>query len=376
MIGKRIRTCFFWTHLVVGLLAGIVVLMLCVTGALLALERQIIDLAEHDARALPPSASAERVSPAVLMANAARLHSSKISNIEWMADPRMPARVYFEDRSVALLNSWTGELLGHGADSLRAFFRTTTNVHVNLTLLGTGKWLVDVANAAFVFLILSGLWLWWPRHWRWKALRSSIAIRFAVQGKARDWNWHNALGFWSMLPLLVLAASGLVLSFKPVDQWWRAFAVKHFLAQSRPTTVPSAAGSASPGWNGAMNAVIQQCPGWRSMLLMNSSRSAQGIANLMVCTGTFGQRALVRNVSVDQASNAIVKVKAWENEDASGRARVIARFGHSGEIVGLWGQVLALLACLGGILLVYTGFALSWRRFFPRRNAAVSTTKN
>ena len=365
-----IRKCIFWAHLVVGLLVGVVVLTLCVTGCLLAFEKQILEWAERDVRALPPSPSAERLHPSVLIAKTAKLNSSKVSNIEWVSDSRMPVRLYFADKSgLVLLNSWNGEVLGHGAGSVRAFFGTTTTVHVNLALLSTGKWTVDVSNAAFVFLVFSGLWLWWPRRWRWKALRSSDAIRFDVRGKARDWNWHNALGFWFMLPLLIIAASGLVISFKSVDSWWRDFAGKHLLTVPSPSPALSLVSNESPGWNGVMNAVIRQCPGWHSMILTSSPTNTQGVATIMVCMGALGQRTLIRTVSVDQASQTIIKIKTWENEDPRLRARMIARFAHTGEILGPWGQLLAAFACLAGIVLVYTGFALSWRRFFPRQRA-------
>ncbi|WNZ58636.1 PepSY domain-containing protein [Myxococcus sp. MxC21-1] len=43
------------------------------------------------------------------------------------------------------------------------------------------------------------------------------------------------------------------------------------------------------------------------------------------------------------------------------------RFLHTGEALGLLGQLVAAIASLGGVFLVYTGFALSWRRFFSRR---------
>jgi uncharacterized iron-regulated membrane protein len=366
-----IRKCIFWAHLVVGLLVGVVVLALCVTGGLLAFEKQIVDWAERDPRALPPSPSAERVHPSVLVANAAKLHPGKVSNVEWLADPQAPARLYYADRSLVLLNGWSGEVLGRGAASLRAFFRTTTTVHLNLALLGTGKWMVDFSNAAFIFLGLSGLWLWWPRHWRWKALRSSIAIRFAVRGKARDWNWHNALGFWFLVPLLIITITGLVLSFNSVDMGWRDFAGKHLLAPAKVPPVLSLASGEAPGWNGVMNAVIRHCSGWHSIMLTSPPANTQGVASLMVSMGPLGQRTLIRNVSVDQASNTIVKIKTWENEETGPRARMIARFGHTGEILGTWGQILGAAACLAGVVLVYTGFALSWRRFFPRRRQKV-----
>ncbi len=47
--------------------------------------------------------------------------------------------------------------------------------------------------------------------------------------------------------------------------------------------------------------------------------------------------------------------------------RGLNRTVHTGEAGGWFGQTLAFLACVGGMVLVYTGFALSWRRFFKRR---------
>jgi len=46
------------------------------------------------------------------------------------------------------------------------------------------------------------------------------------------------------------------------------------------------------------------------------------------------------------------------------------RFLHTGQALGWGGQFIAGLACLGGCFLVYTGFALSWRRFFARRGTS------
>jgi uncharacterized iron-regulated membrane protein len=231
-------------------------------------------------------------------------------------------------------------------------------------------WMVDVANIVFIFLMVSGLWIWWPRHWRWKALRSSLAIRFDLGGKARDWNWHNALGFWFLLPLLFVAASGLVLSFRSANLWWGDFAGKHLLAKVQPPASAPPANGATSGWHGVMAQVEQQYPGWRWMMTNNSAHG--GNTSFMLGTGSFGQRTLVHTLTVDPAASTILKTSGWDNDIASNRARAIARLGHTGEIVGLWGQWLAFLACLVGLVLVYTGFALSWRRFFPRRTRAKS----
>jgi uncharacterized iron-regulated membrane protein len=58
---------------------------------------------------------------------------------------------------------------------------------------------------------------------------------------------------------------------------------------------------------------------------------------------------------------------------AGRRLRSWTRFLHTGEALGLTGQALAGIACLGGCFLVYTGFALAWRRFFGKRTSTVRT---
>jgi uncharacterized iron-regulated membrane protein len=233
-----------------------------------------------------------------------------------------------------------------------------------------GHWIVSIANVGFVFLIFSGAWLWWPKHWHWKALRNSIAIRLDVRGKARDWNWHNALAFWFFLPLAFIALTGVVLSFGVVDQWWKDFASANLLAPSLPPNQidpPAAAPGASDaiGW---LRIVRQRYPAWRSVMLNGSGKpNSAGQLSLTVHEGMPRHRLSNWSVKVDAQTNAIVQEGRWSSEEAKNRARAIARLGHSGELFGFWGQALAFLACMAGLVMVYTGFALSWRRFVPRR---------
>jgi Flavodoxin len=37
----------------------------------------------------------------------------------------------------------------------------------------------------------SAVYLWWPRSWTWRALKTSLLFNVRLCGKARDWNWHN-----------------------------------------------------------------------------------------------------------------------------------------------------------------------------------------
>lgn len=80
--------------------------------------------------------------------------------------------------------------------------------------------------------------------------------------------------------------------------------------------------------------------------------------------------------TVDKRSGVITKVQTWEDRESGLRARAISRTGHTGEILELPGQIVAGLGCLGGVMLVYTGFALSWRRFFAGKRNPVRAAGN
>ena len=56
-----------------------------------------------------------------------------------------------------------------------------------------------------------------------------------------------------------------------------------------------------------------------------------------------------------------------QQQNPGRRLRMYARFLHTGELFGLIGQTVAALCALATIILIWTGFALAWRRFFPKR---------
>jgi uncharacterized iron-regulated membrane protein len=101
---------------------------------------------------------------------------------------------------------------------MRELLRTMENAHRWLALEGaarpTGRLITGVCNAAFFVLGVSGLYLWWPRNFSGRVLKPSLWFVKGAKGRARDWNWHNVFGFWSLPILLVLTATGVVMSFR------------------------------------------------------------------------------------------------------------------------------------------------------------------
>ena len=55
------RKLIFWLHLIAGVIAGAVILIMCVTGVALAFEKEIIAWAERDVRRISPPPNAARL---------------------------------------------------------------------------------------------------------------------------------------------------------------------------------------------------------------------------------------------------------------------------------------------------------------------------
>jgi uncharacterized iron-regulated membrane protein len=166
----NLRKIIFWLHLTAGVLAGVVILAMSVTGVLLAFERQIVALAERDIRTVtPPASDAPRLNPDTTVAKAREmLLEGAPSGITLLADPTAATMVNFGREQTVFVDPYTGAVRGNGVTATRNFSRVVTTWH---RWLGPqddrreiGRAVAGACNAAFVVLVLSGFYLWWPRR--------------------------------------------------------------------------------------------------------------------------------------------------------------------------------------------------------------------
>ncbi len=216
----RLRKFIFWLHLAAGVVAGSVIFVMSVTGVLLAFERQIVAFAERHTRTVqPPTSDAPRLGLDALVSKAREsLPEGLPTNVTLSAHPTTAALISFGREQVVLVDPYTGAVLGEGSTTLRGFFRVVTDWHRWLGTQGEsreiGRAVTGACNAAFVVLVVSGFYLWWPRRWTRVALKTVTVPSLKLHGKPRDWNWHNAVGFWSAPALFCIALTGVVMSYQ------------------------------------------------------------------------------------------------------------------------------------------------------------------
>jgi uncharacterized iron-regulated membrane protein len=399
-----IRTVFFWLHLTAGVVAGVVVLIMSITGVALTYEKQVLEWADRGAWSVPSSARSERLSPETLLARvrAARPEAAP-TVLTLRQDPAAPATVAFEGAGAVLVDPTSGHVIGAPPGGLRSFFRVMTSWHRWLALEGTsrsvGKAVTGAANLMFLFIVLSGMYLWLPKFWNRAQFRQILWFRGRLSAKARDFNWHNVIGIWSAIPLAIVVAGAV-----PISYPWASNLVYRIVGeepprpQAGPGGPPNQAGrpgglggpgrpggaserggaprdnagepriaSAPPaldltGLDSGFLLASGRSTGWRSIGIRLPQRPQQPFT-FTVDEGYGGQPQKRGTLTIARDAGAVPVWETFADQSPGRRLRSWLRFAHTGEYYGLFGQTIAGIVSAGGVVLVWTGLALAFRRF-------------
>lgn len=370
---KLFRKILFWCHLVCGVVAGIIILIMSVTGVLLTYEKQMIAWADTRNYQLTPPAGATRLPMETLLAKVRETQNAAPVSVTMRAGATEPIAFAFNGGRTVFANPYTGEVLGEGATGLRGFFRVVTDWHRWLSLEGagrtTGRLITGVCNFAFLFIVASGLYLWFPRTWTWPQFKNILWFRRGLPGKARDFNWHNVIGFWSFVPLFLIVLSATVISFP-----WMSNLVYRVVgetppapARPAPPSAPQAANPAPPanpfdGLNPLWARAEQYTSGWKTLSLRLPT-NAEAPLVFTIDHGMGGEPQKRATLMLDRKTGDVAKWEPFSSFSAGRQLRSFLRFAHTGEVAGVVGQTIAGIVSLGGAVLVWTGLALAWRRF-------------
>lgn len=361
---KRLYSLVFWSHLIGGLLALTFIFIMCLTGVLLTYEKQMIAWADRRAAAVQPGTT-RLTADQLLERVRASLPNATPAGLSIPSDPAAPAVVGLGRDGVVLVDPWTGALTE--ASYLRAFMSATTRLHRWLALDGpgraVGKQLHGVSNVIFVYLCLSGIVLWLTSGAKWD---QALWFRRGLGAKAREFNWHNVIGLWAVGPLIVIAASGAVISYA-----WAGDLVYRWAGEKPPAREERKDEKKDEKPAFALEPLFAkaagQVQGW-TMLSVRLPVPPDARVPLTVDSGWGGQPQRRATLTLD-AQAAVVKWEPWEKLTPGRQARVTMRFAHTGEFWGLTGQTLAGIASFGGAILCLTGLSLSWRRWRAWRTA-------
>lgn len=356
-------------HLWLGFGSGLVVLIIAITGCLYAFKAEIEDLTQSY-RFVEPQPKAY-LPPSRLQAIAEEALPDKHVHAVLYADSTRAAQVIFYSYEPSYyyfvyVNQYTGEVL-HVHDENNSFFGQVLRGHFYLWLPHEiGQPIIASATLIFVVMLASGIYLWWPRNKKGK--RQRFTIKWNARWRRKNYDLHNALGFYVSWIAIILALTGLVWGFEWFADGYYGLASggKEYLPYQEPPsdTTNMLSDSSMPVMDQIWYRMLKEHPDAAIIEVHQPPTSASSILiTINPEQDTYWQ---MDYRYFDQYSLEELAVDhIWNRYHQATMADKLLRMNydvHTGGILGLPGKILAFLASLLCASLPLSGFMIWWGR--------------
>lgn len=220
-----------WLHLWLGLASGIIVFVICLMACLWVFNHEIIDLViPKKERQYILASSQSLISPSQIAGIADSLYpNAAVQGVTYTRDHPVSFTIKEKDgkgkpgsqpAQVHLLHPYSGQYLGLQMEDnseeaelrkkLNGFFAWTLSGHRFLWLpKAIGRPIVNYATLVFSITLITGLIWWYPKKWTKSTREKSFRIKWKAGWKRVNLDFHNVIGFYSFLLVLLLAVTGM-----------------------------------------------------------------------------------------------------------------------------------------------------------------------
>ena len=388
-------------HLWLSVPFGLIITLVCFSGAMLVFENEVNEWSRPDLYYVETVKESPLSMDKLLEKVAMALPDSvSVTGVSISSDPGRAYQVSLSKprRASLYVDQYTGEVKGKSERS--GFFMFMFRMHrwlldsMNPGNEGIfwGKMIVGVSTLLFVFVLISGIVIWWPRTR--KALKNSLKIT-ATKGWRRFWyDLHVAGGMYALIFLLAMALTGLTWSFP----WYRTAFYKVFGvevqqraaqgheqksdAQKRDTKLAAHREKKREGnevrkgersgrpennhsdmysvtspfvyWQEIYDKLRRQNPEYKQISISSGTAS--------VSFNRFGNQRASDRYSFNTDNGEFTETSLYQHQDKSGKIRGWIYSVHVGNWGGMFTRILTFIAALLGAALPLTGYYLWIKR--------------
>jgi len=393
-------------HLWLSVPFGLIITLVCFSGAMLVFENEANEWFRRDLYYVETVKGSPLPMDKLLEKVATTLPDSvSVTGVSISSDPGRAYQVSLSKprRASLYVDQYTGEVKGKSERS--GFFMFMFRMHrwlldsMNPGNEGIfwGKMIVGVSTLLLVFVLISGIVIWWPRTR--KALKNSLKIT-ATKGWRRFWyDLHVAGGMYALIFLLAMALTGLTWSFP----WYRTAFYKVFGvevqqraaqgheqksdAQKRNTKLAAHREKKREGnevrkgersrrpennhsdmysvtspfvyWQEIYDKLRRQNPEYKQISISSGTAS--------VSFNRFGNQRASDRYSFNTDNGEFTETSLYQHQDKSGKIRGWIYSVHVGNWGGMFTRILTFIAALLGSALPLTGYYLWIKRLIKVR---------
>ncbi|RZK52208.1 MAG: PepSY domain-containing protein, partial [Hymenobacter sp.] len=150
---------------------------------------------------------------------------------------------------------YTGAVLGEFKQQ-ESFFHFVEQIHRGLVAGRVGKLIMGINSIIFLFILGTGIVLWWPAARNMFTQR--LQIKWGSSWKRLNHDFHIVLGFYTSLFLFIMALTGMGMSFDWVGQTINTLTHSPQQRMEPPTSAAAEPGTAAFGADAALAFARQQ----------------------------------------------------------------------------------------------------------------------
>lgn len=360
------RRLLFQVHLWLGVLTGLYVAIVCVSGAALVFR---IELQRAlDPHLFTPAGEGPLADPVTVMDSVARAYPQhRLSGVEAPTTLRPTYLAYVTraaEFTTVLIDPVSTAVLGELPE--RAVIRALQDLHYNLLGGRTGRTINGAGAFGILLLCATGVVIWWPGTRAW---RRGFVVDLSRASRRKAWELHRAVGIWSVGFIAMSAITGLSFVFPA--------GFRTVVNRLSPVTVARSPRSGPPS--------MVAPPSWRQVIdRARSHAPGQAVARVVL---PFGERgaflvmfsprsptpagSALTSIYLDQYTGeqlaATAGARTWGDAVMSSMSPL-----HVGGVGGQAGRVIWFTLGLSPAVLFVTGLIVWWRRVVRPRWAPIA----
>lgn len=372
---------FFQTlHKALGLVAGLFISILCLTGAIMIFQDDVRE-AIFPERYFRPSSDNRSPLPITTIISKVNTEvgEDKIASIEISADTTRNYILAPEGKGKPkyFVDPYSGDIKGVMNPKDSDFFGYALKLHRWL-LTSPDSWGKKVTGAAtllFVFILISGIIYWWPKGV--KQLKARLQVKTNANSHRLTVDLHASLGIYASIVLLLMALTGLTWSYP----WYRS-GLYAILGIESPKESAKPEGKKDKGekkqehqtneevtpfdWDNAYAQVAARHDKYRNIRIEIGKASVARANN-------FGNPRAADSYKLDKQTGEIKSFEAYESQPEASRARGWIYGLHTGLWGGIITRILYFVVCILGASFPITGYIIYAKKAAIKRKKVTST---
>ncbi|RFM26441.1 PepSY domain-containing protein [Deminuibacter soli] len=393
--GKSLfRTINDWLHLWLGLVSGIIVFIVSITGCIYAFQKEISSVTQPyqfvqvEAKPYLSPSALKKIAEQHQFGDKAGKPGSVINAVQYPGTGKAAIATYRDKQTgymMVYLNPYSGQVLKAKALE-KDFFRIVLIGHFNLWLpREVGQPIVCWATLIFIVLLITGLVMWWPKNLRKANVDKSFKIKWKATFKRVNYDLHNVLGFYTLIGAFIIAVTGIYFGFKwvPKSIYWVASGGKTMPERRGAMLSDTTAIPAQKALYSAEDSIWSKLSHEYSNTGSLSIQFAQKKSDAISASYNPEQETFYKNhtrlfdrYTLKEIQGQTLYNKSYEQGSGADKLVRMDYDIHVGAIGGIAGKIIAFLISLVCASLPVTGFIIWWgkKRKKPKAKPVAKAT--